>query len=502
MRELTIISAAALASWRSHLPDASSQTTRILWALAILTVVGCGARLLVDEQLGDAPVFAALLLVSSLLVLQAAFGSATGLLAFLMMPSLFGAAPWNSPVRAYFGSADLPIYVFDALLVIGSVLAVADAVRARTSAVTRFLHDNWLTVTVVGAGILVKIAGSGVTGETLRNAALFYYFPAVFLTLTLILPRIDLKRVIPAVYLRSLPMVAIAPVVVLIGIAVDARDVVLTFAHQGVEPAGILGRLPPGSLALLSFCAAAFLFNGRAPWPWRLVIVVLLAYDAVTYGNRAMWFGISAGIGVHWAMVRSWRAVVLLCAALVVVGFATPVLLDSVRASHNESGEWRLLVWTLAGAAIVDSPLGGHPYGQSVLDQVLGVPESRQAIADAAIRVDSQARSPHNSYLSLLFFGGVVQGGAIILFISRTLGSLGRAIVRLRREGLYHPDADGVFRGAVAVTVYAAFNVVLESPVEGITFWTILFTAWLWRGSLRDHSALEPTPAQAKPARR
>jgi O-antigen ligase len=491
---------------------ASRQHRAALWALAVLALAGCAARLLVDEQIGGAPTVAAIMLLSCLAITQAAFGMVTGLLAFLMTPSLFSATPWDSPVRAYVGSATFPVYVFDAVLVLCCLVAIAEALINRATPAARFIRANWITLGLVGTGVLVKVASSGISGEALRNAALFYYFPCVCLTCALIARRLDLKRVLPQVYMRSLAFTSVAPVVVLIGVAVGAGEVVLISSHQGVEPGGILAWLPPGSLMLLSFCVAAFLFNRTTPWLWRAIIVALLAYDAISYWNRAAWLGFACGIGCHWAMIRGWwRGVLPAFVALLALAVIGSNVQDSVREGHNESSEWRLLLWTLAAGEIVAHPIRGHSYGESVLEQVLSVPESQSAVADASIRVDEAARSPHNSYLSLLFFGGLLQGGAVICFIIATLVSLGRAIVRLHRMGLQEPSCDAVFRGAIAVSVYAAFNVVLESPVEGITYWTIIYVAWLWRenalrrlraanGSSASRTTILPSTDLASPA--
>lgn len=490
---------ADLASLRPDLSAVPGQWRAAFWALALLTLAGWGARLMVDEQLGNAPVAAAIMLLSGLALAQASFGAPIGLLAFLMMPALFSAAPWDSPVHAYVGAARFPIYVFDGVLVLSSAAALAGALLDSATPAARFVRAHWLPLMLVGAGLLVKVAAGGMSGEVLRNAAVFYYFPCICLAGAAIARRIDFKRVLPYVYLRSLIFAAFAPAVVLVGIAVGARDTVLEGSHQGVGPAGILAWLPPGSLLLLSFCAAAFLFDRGTPLLWKAVIVLLLAFDALSYWNRAMWFGLACGIACHWAIVRGWwRGVLPACAALAAVTLITPTIEDSLRQEHNESSEWRLLIWALAAGQIAEQPLVGHSYGESLLDQLVSGPESQQAMADASIRIDAQARSPHNSYLSLLFFGGVVQGGAVIFFILGTLISLGRAVVRLRRLGLQSATGEAVFRGAVAVSVYAAFNVVLESPVEGITYWMILYCAWLWReDALERLRALKGLPANA-----
>lgn len=460
---------------------------RVRLALKVMIVAGCVARLLIDDDITGLPVLAAALLLQVLVLLSVLRGTSTGLLALLMLPALFGASPWNSPVRASLGGTDLPLYLFDLVILLAAGISLVRGIRQPHSESGRFVRRTWPLLMVVGVVILLKVAEAGATGDSLRNAALFYYFPAICLSIALVAKKLDIKTIVPWVYLRVLPLVALAPVVVLAGIALGAGELVLKPIHQGmVEPAGALAWLPPGSLVLLSFCAAAFLFDRTTALRWKLVIVVLLVFDFATYFNRAMWLGIMAGIGVHWVILRGWRRGVLPALFVVVATvMALNTLRDVVRESHHESSEWRLLAWGLTTANIIDKPLWGHAYGESLLAQVLALPDSVKAMGEAELMINPVARSPHNSYLSLLFFGGLLQGGAVILFVLMTLARLGRGIVRLRHRAAHAPVPEAVFRGAVAVVAYSGFNVILETPVEGITYWIVLFTAWVWAEELR-----------------
>lgn len=455
-------------------------------ALVAAACIGSAARLLVDETI-EFPTLAAFVVAIYLAVLLLLDGRA-GMLPILILPGLFGAAPWNSPVRAYFGPDALPLYFFDAVILLTGAIGFLEALFRTGSVAHRFLRENWLAIFAVIVLLVAKIAQARDLGEAARNAAEFYYFPAIGFTLTYIGARIDLRRLIPWLYLEVLPALAIVPAIVVAGIMLGQRELVLDeFGRQGiVTPAGILAWFPPGSLVLLSFLSAAFLFERRAPAWSRVAIGILLTYDAVTYGNRALWVAIAVGIGVHWLLRRGWKGLFLTVAMLAVMTLSSATIREVAAEGHNNSSEWRLLVWGLTAFAIADSPITGHSYDISLLGQVLPSAESQFAIEEAGMRVEERARSPHNSYLSLLFFGGIVQGGAIMAFLGWTLIRLALQLMRRERSQQRSWFAESVFRGAVACAAYAAFNVVLESPIEAICFWLLFFTAWFWTCALQD----------------
>lgn len=477
---------------------------RVLPAFALLVVAGCVARYFIDESGMDSPVLGALTLLYAVLAVGLLVRPYIALFAMALLPAMFGASPWNSPVKANIPIGELPLYVFDLMLIGLAAAATVQGLTQRNHAWT-FIRRHRLTLLATVLMTVGKIAESGPGSDTVRNAALFYYFPATVLSAMWLADRIDLKRMLPAIYLNSLAFVALAQGVVLLGLALNHREAVLVSLHQGLsEPAGWLQWLPPGSLVLLSFCGAAFLTDRRTPIAWRGVIALLLVYDAVTYGNRAMWLGILAGLGAHWLMTLGWRKAlaVTLVASASFAAFNATGWRDTVKEGHNESSEWRLLAWALTSVAIVDKPLIGHPYHSSLLTQVLDLPDSQSAMIEAALPISAQARSPHNSYLSLLFFGGAIQGGTIIVFVLGTVWRLGRALVRAARQGLeVSAAAHAVFRGTVAVIIYTSFNVVLETPIEGTTFWLIIAAAWMWAehierklaGTTRAASPQHPT---------
>lgn len=449
----------------------------------LLVAFGCLARYLLDESGLDSPVLGALTLMYAVLTISLLTRAYISLLVLVMMPAMFGATPWNSPVKANIPLGEFPLYLFDlALIGLGTTAAIQGMIRYNHAAV--FLRRHRFVLLLTMAGVMARVVESGIGGDTVRNAALFYYFPATMLSVMWLADRVSIQRILPVLYLKGLSFVALAQGIVLIGIALNHRESVLVSLHQGMsEPAGWLQWLPPGSLVLLSFCGAAFLPDRSTPIASRAVIALLLVYDAVTYGNRAMWVGIIAGLSAGGLIAMGWRkaliSVVMAAATLATINAAG--LRDTVKDGHNESSEWRLLAWTLTAASIADKPLAGHPFHSSLLTQVLDLPDSQVAIVEAALPISAQARSPHNSYLSLLFFGGLVQGGAIILFILGTVYRLGRALVRARKHNqAADKTAQAVFRGTIAVIVYSGFNVVLETPIEGTTFWIVIACAWLW----------------------
>jgi hypothetical protein len=457
-------------------------------ALAFVAGVACIARFAIDEDGGEFQQIAAVLLIAAFAATAAVSVPVAGLLV-VVLPSLFGQTPWNSPVRAYLGSEAMPVYICDAILLAGAAWAAVGALRARNASRSagRFLREHWLLFAVLAGGVVLKVAQSGVSGETVRNAALFYYPPAVLLFVAALAERLDVVRIVPALLLESSALTLLAPLLVLAAFMLGVGDELLAPLRQGiVEPVGWLKWLPPGSLILLTFLSAAYLF-GPGPRLLRLGVAALLAYDAVTYGNRAMWMGIVAGYAAGISVRLGWKRSALIALPIALaLGVAAPSLVDRLGEGHNESGEWRLLAWGLTVAGIADAPVLGHPYSDSVLGQLLADPDSQEALGGSDIRINSQARSPHNSYLTLLFFGGAVQGGAVIVLILGTLTALWHRVALARRRGRPDDTGEALLRGGVAIAVYAAFNVVLESPIEGITFWLVIALAWL--------RSREPTP--------
>ncbi len=477
-------------------PAARPALDRLVSALLVLALAAATSRLFIDEGVINAPAWAWVPLVAAAGWVAWTLGAPIALTAWIMVPGFFGATPWNSPVRASFGGPDLPLFVFDLSLVATAAWAVASGLRRPDGAAGRLLRDCGALFALVAVMLVVKVLQGGASAETLRNAALFFYGPAVALTAMLVAQRLPLEQLIPLAYLRLMPLLTLVPALVLVAIALGLRDWVLVdLGRQDlIRPVGVLDWMPPGSLVLVGYCAAAFLPDRRTPWTWKLPLLLLLAYDASTYLNRALWIGIGAGITLHWALLRGWwRGLLPLLLALALASLSLETLRDRIGEGHNQSSEWRLLAWTLTGLSILDQPLLGHDYGESLLGQVLVLPESVQSMQEAELRIDPQARSPHNSYLSLLFFGGLVQGGAVIGIIGWSLVRLARAITALARRGRRHPMADAVLRGAVAIVVYSGFNVVLETPIEGIAFWAALVPVWLWGTRLRaELKALAP----------
>lgn len=472
----------------SRAAAAPASLSRLVTGLLVMTLAACTSRLLLDESVIDAPQWAWLPLLLAVAWVARTLGTAVAFTAWLMVPGFFGATPWNSPVRASFGGPDLPLFVFDLSLVFALITAAITALLRPRSAVGRLLRSRWPLFVIVFAMLLLKVAQGGGSAETLRNAALFFYGPAVVMGALLAAEQLDLKHLVPQAYLRMLALCALIPGLVLLGLALGLRSWLLVdLGRQDLaRPVGVLDWLPPGSLVLLGFCAAGFLPSRETPWTWRLPLLLLLAYDAATYLNRALWIGIACGLALHWAVVRGWwRGFVPLLMVVVALGMSMETLREQVGEGHYQSSEWRLLAWTLTSAAILDQPLIGHDYSESLLSQVLVLPESLRSMQEADLSISVEARSPHNSYLSLLFFGGVVQGGAVMVFIVHALVRLARAIAALRRRGRCIPMADAVLRGGTAVTVYAGFNVVLETPIEGLAFWMIFVPVWLWGTHLR-----------------
>src|SRR5690348_1615785 len=182
--------------------------------------------MMLDGSRSDLASVAALLLLG-LLVVQFALQSRTALIGILAIPGFFGLAPWNSPVRAHFGSETFPVYFFDLVVLIGGTVAVLDAIQTTRTSTANFIQKHWPIMVVVASVLLLKIGQVGVGAESVRNSAIFYYFLSTPLIITYVNDQADLKWAVPWFFLKAVPIVAIVPGICLIGIALGGRDLVL-----------------------------------------------------------------------------------------------------------------------------------------------------------------------------------------------------------------------------------------------------------------------------------
>ncbi len=124
---------------------------------------------------------------------------------------------------------------------------------------------------------------------------------------------------------------------------------------------------------------------------------------------------------------------------------------------------WRKHLWAQAWEGFVSSPWFGKGFGPHVVTTVFnGYP---------AIQDGRWISGPHNSYLTVLFRGGIL-GSLPLLAMLVSVGLSGVRSWALRRFRLGVPElAAAVFLSAAA---YAVFNVGLENPHNGNWFWIFL----------------------------
>jgi hypothetical protein len=419
----------------------------------------------------EAPVLEGVIFVSFLLTVIALviLKRFEVLIPFLLLPVFFGFTPWGSPVRLNIMIGSTPIYLYDFTLILFSILSI---IKVNNYHLKIFIKENWGILSIVIGGLLFKFYSYGVNSETIRNAAIFYYPIIVSFTLMLIYKRRSSGKEVFLILQKFLPVLALIPIVVIVGFIFFGKESVLSEIHQGILiPSGILSFFYFGSLILLTFYGAAFLPHPKVQLTSKVFIVLLFVYDAMIYMNRSVWVAVIAAYICSWIFLNKKKALPIFLMLVVSVMFYLIKPYKGLEGAHNNSSGWRLLVWSSTIDSILNKPLIGHSTSQSILSDIS---DDVNSIQDDIV-VSSKARSPHNSYLSLLYYGGLFIGGSIILFLLKIVYKLYKQSVLTRED----EDIKAWFRGVIAVIIYSGFNVVLESPIEGVFFWVIVISAYL-----------------------
>lgn len=233
--------------------------------------------------------------------------------------------------------------------------------------------------------------------------------------------------------------------------------------------------------------SAAFLLLGMAR-P-HVVIVILLALTPFL-GNRAGLLAFTLALLATCLLApvkrRAARAMYCCGCALIVVILTMPsvsigekdisaellwekaqsMLGESDVSRYNNTRQWRIEWWE----KIVNYTVGG-PYFWTGKGYGVNLSEDDGFISGAG----SALRSPHNGHMTVLARSGVpgfvlwavLQASWVIVMLTR--------YVRSRRQGLLAWSSIFAFLIVywLAMTVNASFDVVLESPMGGIWFWTL-----------------------------
>ncbi len=438
-----------------------------------------------------------------------------GILALLLIPSLLGREAVKTKLFLP-GLESVPLYTFDVLLVGFFVFIALNGLwrsfRSNEWKVEEF--PGWPLLLLISVFLAWKFLSDLLAGHlsvvTLRNSAMFYYPPLVLYVVAFYLRNHGGIRDFSTVAMSGYGVFVPVAIIFTISLLLGEPGRLFRYNEYGgliipIEPLHVLA--PPalhGNLILLAMLVSALLFQRGVRFYWKLLLISFLVFDAVLYLNRALWLAIAAGLVAGVVLNVSRRNALVLGISLVAamgIAIVTPVIRDYLAQQHSGTSEWRLAVWSLTFDEIMDAPLFGHSLGRYVVDQKMeqklarkfGSPPAlrRQASRQQAERGNVESvrppptrvrhpRYPHNSYLSLLYYGGLLVGGTIILFILWVLWRL------YQRYWSNNSDADravtaAFFRAISAGCVYNLFNVVLETPTEAWTFWVAVALGW-WHG--------------------
>lgn len=442
----------------------------------------------------------------------AMFSVRGAMLALLLLPSFLGRTVVKSQLTLP-GSFPIPLYTFDTILAVLCVYIayrwVVSTDKGRSPGLA-FTRDHALIAAIIVITIVAKLgaelAASRISSISIRNSAMFYYPLLVPVVVTYYLHRFGSPSDFISGGLAGLTLFVPATIVLALSLRLGDPWHLIQHETQGgmAQPIDVLLPFSPpvfqGNLILLAMLAAAVLPYKKIGMPWKALLAIFLAFDVLSYLDRAMWIAIGAGIAAGLAVRLKRRAAIatVLIATISVGALLVGPARQYFAKQHHSTSEWRLAVWNMTFSRIKEHPLRGHALNAYVVDpsmegalvSIFGPPKGSVSPASGTGSARPNAGTersttplrrhplyPHNSYLSLIYYGGIVGGGSIILLIGLTIFQSLRQYWRAdtRDDEAF---ALAVFRALVAGTAYAAFNVVLESPTEAWTFWIAVTLGW------------------------
>jgi hypothetical protein len=227
---------------------------------------------------------------------------------------------------------------------------------------------------------------------------------------------------------------------------------------------GLYNYLPfPILLALI----VLFLYYLYEKSPYFLLVTPIIIYDYVSYFNRSLFISIIGAVILIYLIEKINKRVFFVLFALLVfiILFSISDIAHYFSGSHSGSSMWRLIAWKSSIDSILTLPLGAD-LSKNMIDSASLYNTSNLLLA-------SEARYVHNSYLTMLFYYGWFAGGGLIYFILNTLYQ--NYNIYLNTRNRQDKAILAVLLGAI---IYGNFNVVIETPVEGILFWFIVLLGY------------------------
>ncbi len=185
-------------------------------------------------------------------------------------------------------------------------------------------------------------------------------------------------------------------------------------------------------------------------------------------------------------LLKGWRKLIPITGIVILVG----ALMTFAPQFKDKNTDWRLLTWRYMATELVTDKyavLGhgfGTPYFSYDLEQYLYSRISSTAMLERGKPDERYLSPPHNSFLTIMFSIGILPG--LLMFIPYLYigGDLRKTTGEIPKQNVF------MMLSLVGLSVWAAFNVVLELPHSAGFFWLIYFTYLGLRSPVAESDSL------------
>lgn len=225
---------------------------------------------------------------------------------------------------------------------------------------------------------------------------------------------------------------------------------------------GILGIIVFGAWAL------CFIKNTRIKWS----LVAFYLFLSTTLGHSSAFLACFVVV-MTYLMLGTSRKVKI--TALTFLGLSLLLFILFLPQFSDQNAEWRLVYWKSALGEILKShfALLGHGFGAPYASQEV-IDAFREQINSPWFEVrpeEAYVTPMHNSFITFAFHIGLIP--SLLLFIP--LKKAIRYFIKVKHHTKF-PKNDFLILCFVGVSVFSAFNVVLELPHSSSFYWLIYFS--------------------------
>lgn len=374
-------------------------------------------------------------------------------------------------VRAFIEVNYLKLYYFDTFLLLFIIITLFKSIGKSAKVLRIYLKHINIFYIIMVFFLALKVVQSGITVDALRNMALFYYFllipPLVFLVA-------DFKTII-RICIRlitySYCFNTVFLLVIIVVASVGFKEDFFIQTSRGIDRpvSDIFQLVPVGAILLTSSITAALLPDKSVRLVVKLPYIIYIIANALTYFNRSLFLGVAAGLFIGWYCKQKIKTALITGVALIFFALLVgPSVLSSLSEQHSSSSTWRLAVWQVTMESILENAIFGHSFATTTIESLDLEDESLENIS-----IGKKARYAHNSYLTILYYGGFLFGGVLIFVLLWVFIRLFKSARRAHFERISDRYVAPLLRAYTAALVCAGLNVVLESPREAVAFWVL-----------------------------